>query len=244
MIRAGLGRLRPRRRRETVSPPAPAMASTAAMSSASKPLVSRRSGTLDGIASGHSREKRCPRSRGVAEGRVDACRPDSRTGVETSGSWTARGRATATGRVGGTARPVRAACRVVSTVGASGRSRGGVTLRWSGCSGTGCGSATRAETAGEGATTAGTGGGGATGTVAGAGAGGASRGGGGCTCGGRKRSGSRYPCGSEARRTPRCTYGTGCSARPLEPTEATASPSATVAPRVTARAPRCSNVTE
>jgi hypothetical protein len=245
MIRAGLGRLRPRRRRETVSPPAPAMPSAAAMSRASKPLLSRRSGALDGIASGRSREKRCAGSAGGAEGRVAACRSDSRTGVGTSGSWTARVRATATGRVVRTARPVRAACRVVSTVGASGRARGGVTLRWSGCSGTGCGSATRgAETAGEGATTEGAGGGGATGTVAGAGAGGVSTGRGGCTGGGRKRSGSRYPCGSEARRTPRCTYGTGCSARPLEPTEPTASPSATVAPRVTPRAPRCSSVTE
>jgi hypothetical protein len=245
MIRAGLGPPRPRRRRETVSPPAPAMPSAAAMSRASKPRLPRRSGTLDGTASGRTRERRCAGSAGAAEGPVDACRPGSRTGVDPSGSWRARGRATATGRVVGPARPVRAACRIVSTVGASGRVRGGVTLRWSGCSGTGCRSATRgAVTAGEGATTAGAGGGGGTGTVAGAGAGGASTGGGGCTGGGRKRSGSRYPCGSEIRRTPRCTYGTGCSVKPLEPTEPTASPSATVAPRPTARAPRCSSVTE
>ena len=40
-------------------------------------------------------------------------------------------------------------------------------------------------------------------------------------------------------RTPRWTYGTGCSTSPLGPASASTSPSATVAPRRTCSAPRC-----
>jgi hypothetical protein len=81
-----------------------------------------------------------------------------------------------------------------------------------------------------GAIATGAGGGGSAGSVRGTGSGaGGSPGGGGWASGGKKRSGSRYPSGSAASRTPRCTYGTGCSDTPLGPTAPTASPSATAA---------------
>jgi hypothetical protein len=61
---------------------------------------------------------------------------------------------------------------------------------------------------------------------------------------GRNRSGSTYPFGSSERRTPRWTYGTSCSTSPLAPIVATASPSATFAPRTTLVEPRWVSVTE
>jgi hypothetical protein len=64
------------------------------------------------------------------------------------------------------------------------------------------------------------------------------------TRGGRKRRGSRYPSATLARRTPRCTYGTGCSLSPLDPAMPTMAPSATRAPRVTSDEPRWAIVTE
>jgi hypothetical protein len=74
----------------------------------------------------------------------------------------------------------------------------------------------------------------------GAGAGGAAGAGGGW---GALRDGSR-PSGSTyvslaPNLTPRCTYGTSCSASPLGPGSAIGSPSETVALRLTRRSPRC-----
>lgn len=58
------------------------------------------------------------------------------------------------------------------------------------------------------------------------------------TRGGRNPRGSRYPSATLARRTPRCTYGTGCSLSPLGPALPTTSPSATRDPRATSDEPR------
>ena len=78
------------------------------------------------------------------------------------------------------------------------------------------------------------------GSDAGGDAGGASGAGGGWEAprGGRSESGSTYV-SVEPSRTPRWTYGTGCSASPVGPGSATTSPSATVAPRRTRSVPRC-----
>lgn len=80
---------------------------------------------------------------------------------------------------------------------------------------------------------------GGAGTGTGCGAGGASGTGGGLEAprGGRKVSGSTYV-SLEPTRTPRWTYGTGCSASPLGPASESTSPSETDAPRRTRRAPR------
>jgi hypothetical protein len=61
---------------------------------------------------------------------------------------------------------------------------------------------------------------------------------------GNSVSGSTYPCGSAVSRTPRCTYGVGCSASPLGPTVPTTSPWATAVPTRTAIEPRCTSVIE
>jgi hypothetical protein len=72
------------------------------------------------------------------------------------------------------------------------------------------------------------------------GAGGASgaEGGVGAPRGGRRVRGSTYVSLGPTR-TPRWTYGTGCSASPLGPASESASPSETVPPRRTRSAPRC-----
>lgn len=77
------------------------------------------------------------------------------------------------------------------------------------------------------------GGGGATGAGSGA-----------CSRGGSSVSGSRYPCGSAVRRTPRWTYGSGCSASPVGPIVPTTSLSATAVPTRTPIDPSWTSVTE
>jgi hypothetical protein len=110
---------------------------------------------------------------------------------------------------------------------------------------TGCAGVAGTLGAGAGAVTAG----GGTDARGGAGAGGGAEGAGlgaigGTDKTGRNRSGSTYPFGSSERRTPRWTYGTSCSTSPLGPIVATASPSATFAPRPTLVEPRWVSVTE
>jgi hypothetical protein len=61
---------------------------------------------------------------------------------------------------------------------------------------------------------------------------------------GRKSSGSTYAWSFPAARIPRCTYGPSTSGSPLAPIVPTPSPSATVAPFVTAIEPRWTSVTD
>jgi hypothetical protein len=123
-----------------------------------------------------------------------------------------------------------------STVGTASATLGvatGVSLAVGGTSGVtagGCTGGGSGAGAGEGA-----GAGAGSGTGSGTGAGG--------TRFGRRPRGSTYPCGSDSTRTPRWTYGSACSASPLDPMVPTVAPSTTETPAATPIEPRCTSVT-
>jgi hypothetical protein len=255
MIRAGLCCLGARYRHAPAAAAATNAAAIPATSGRGKRRWARRSTRTSSIGSGRrGATDACGMPTGAVRTAGRGAGRAPRLGADATGSaacaGAGAGRSPPRDFGADTAASPEAAPRVVGSTarmrgGACGRSR----VRASGCNGARRGSTTAGGSTGGasagGAITTGAGGGGGAGAALGTGSGvGGSPGGDCCTGGGKKRSGSTYPSGSAARRTPRCTYGTGCSDTPLEPTEATASPSPTSAPRPTDTEPRWSRVTE